>query len=78
MNPDTNNPAAFAPSGLPQAASETDRNGSRQDNQGQAADTEELSYDFVPPKKTVTVSVRYRIRGRGQPLPYPLDEGDGQ
>jgi hypothetical protein len=78
MNPDTNNPAAFPSSGLPQAAPETDRNGSPLDKQAQEADTEELVYDFVPPKQTVTVSVRYRIRGRGQPLPYPLDEEDGQ
>ena len=79
MNPDTNNPAAFVLPESPQAASEeADRNGSRLDSQGQAAGAEEPSYDFIPPKKTVTVSVRYRIRGRGQPLPYPLDEGDGQ
>ncbi len=77
MNPNTNNPAAFAPSGLPQPASETGRNGSPFDNQGQAADTEDFGYDFVPAKKTITVSVCYRIRGRGQPLSYPLDEEDG-
>ena len=78
MNPDTNDPAAFAPPGLLQAASQADRNGSGLDNQGQAVDAEELGYDSVPPKHTVTVSVRYRIRGRGQPLPYSLDEEDGQ
>jgi hypothetical protein len=78
MNPDINNPAPFASPGLPHASSEADRNGSRLDSQEQAADTEELDYDLVPPKQTVTVSVRYRIRGRGQPLPYPLDEEDGQ
>jgi hypothetical protein len=78
MNPDAKNPAAFAPSELPQAASEMDSNGSRSGKQGQAVDTEELSYDFVPPKKTITVSVRYHLRGRGQPLPYPLDESDSQ
>lgn len=78
MHPETNNPAALALSALPQAASETDRNGSRQDSQEQVADREELTYDFVPPKKGVTVSVCYRIGGRGRPLPYPLDEGDGQ
>jgi hypothetical protein len=74
MNPHTSDPAVFAPQGLPQADSDTDKNGSRLDNQEQGPDTEELAYDFVPPKQTVTVSVRYRISGRGQPLPYPLDE----
>ena len=78
MNPDTNNPAAFAQSGLPQPASDTGRNGSGLDKQGEPADTEDFGYDFVPAKKTITVSVCYCIRGRGQPLPYPLDEGDGE
>jgi hypothetical protein len=74
MNPDTRDPAAFAPPGLPQSASEPDRNNSRRDNQDQAAEMEDTSYGSVPPKQTLTVSVRYRIHGRGQPLPYPLDE----
>lgn len=78
MNPDTNNPAAFPLSGLPRTTSETDRNGIQLENQGQAVNLEELGYDSVPPKKSVTVSVRYRIRGRGRPLPYSLDEEDGQ
>jgi hypothetical protein len=63
---------------LPPTAAEADRNGSRLDNQGGTEEPEDLTYDFVPPKKSVTLSVRYRIRGRGKPLPYPLDEGDGQ
>lgn len=47
-------------------------------NPEQASDMEELVYDSLPPKQTITVSVRYHIRGRGQPLPHPLDEEDGQ
>jgi hypothetical protein len=62
--------------GSPQAGASPDTNGSPLDGRGQEA--EELTYEPVPPKKTVTVSVHYRIRGRGRPLPYPLDEGDGQ
>lgn len=78
MNPDTKITAAFASPDLPHASSEADRNGSQLESQEQESGTEELVYDLVPPKKSVTVSVRYRIRGRGQPLPYLLDEEDGQ
>lgn len=76
MKPDTTNPDTFAPSGLSQGASERDKYGSQQGNQEPDIDREELRFDCVPPKKTVTVSVRYRISGRGRPLPYPLDEED--
>jgi hypothetical protein len=78
MNPGTNNPAACSLTGLPQTTPEMDRNGSQLDNPAQVADRDELRYDSVPPKKSVTVSVRYRIRGRGRPLPYSLDEEEGQ
>lgn len=78
MNPNTDNPVVFPVSGLPQTATETDRNDSRLEDQGRAEEPEDLTYESVPPKKSFTLSVRYRIRGRGKPLPYPLDDGDGQ
>ncbi len=78
MNPHNGDPAADAPSVLPPAASEEGSNGSPLDDHGLAGNTEELNYDPVWPKQTITVSVCYRIRGRSQPLLYPLDEQDGQ
>jgi hypothetical protein len=76
MNPHKSDPAARAQPGLPQATAPVGGSGSPLGGCGESEDAEELTYDPVPPKKTVTVSVRYRIGGRGQPLPYALDEGD--
>jgi hypothetical protein len=64
VNPLKNDPAALAQPGVPQAP--LGSNGNSPDSCGQGDDTEELTYDPAPPKKTVTVSVRYRIGGRGQ------------
>lgn len=61
-----------------EGSSEARNNGSPLDERAPGEVLDELKYDPIPPKKTVTVSVRYCSRGRGQPLPYPLDEGDYQ
>jgi hypothetical protein len=78
MIPHNNDPAALASPGLPQATSEACINGTPQEDHGQQGNTEELVYERVPPKRTLTVSVCYRIRGRGQPLHFPVDAGDGE
>jgi hypothetical protein len=60
------------------ASSEGNYNGSPQDVGERAAQAEELTYDPIPPKKTITVSVRYHVRGRGRPMPYPRAEKEGE
>jgi hypothetical protein len=38
------------------------------------ADHEEIHYNPVPPKRTLTMKVRYRSTGRMQPQPYLLED----
>jgi hypothetical protein len=67
MPPPQKAPVKFPQSGLPDVAAEAGSNGSPPDECAREDDTEEVGYDPIPPKKTVTISVHYRIRGRGQP-----------
>jgi hypothetical protein len=76
MSPHKNDPAALAQPESSPVNPQAGKNGSPSGGCEQGYAAEELTYDPVPPKKTITVSVRYRIGGRGRPLPYPLDEGD--
>jgi len=78
MNTHNTDPAAIGSPGLPQATPEAGSNGTPLEDCGQQEHSELVTYDPVPPKRTVTVSVRYRLRGRGQPLHYPVDEGGGE
>jgi hypothetical protein len=78
MKPRNVVPVGFPQSGSPDVAAEASSNGNPTAECAREEDAEDVRYDPIPPKKTVTVSVPYRIRGRGQPLPYPLDEADGQ
>lgn len=34
---------------------------------------EPISYQVMPPNRTLTVPIRYHLRGRGEPLPYLSD-----
>ena len=77
MNPDNLESAALDGEPSPATAPGMGRDGSPVDGQYEEADTQEITYEPIPPRQTVTVSVRYRVRGRGRPLPYELDEGDG-
>lgn len=78
MNLHNRDPAAMEQGRSPQATSQAGMNGCPPDGRGRKVDTEELYYEPVPPKKTVTLSIRYRVRGRGRPLPYPLDDADDE
>ncbi len=37
------------------------------------AESEEIQYQSVPPRRSARVCVRYRAAGRGRPLPYFLN-----
>ncbi len=40
------------------------------------AETEEITYTPVPPRRSLAVTVRYQMRGRGKPLPYPIEDDE--
>jgi hypothetical protein len=78
MNQRDSDPVILTHSGLLDGSSETGNKGSPVNDREAEEKNEDLKYDPIPPKKTVTVTVRYHIRGRGRPLPYPLGAGDGR
>ena len=72
VNPNHLDPATMEQEALPPPNLEAGKNGTPLDE----ADTEEMNYVPMPPKRTVTISVQYKVRGRGRPLPYLLDDGE--
>ena len=78
MNAHDGDPAALARLEQPLTAAMTNTNGNLPSEHVPAVEIDDLGYDPVPPRKTITLSVRYHLRRRGQPLPGALDEGDGE
>lgn len=71
MSPHKNDPADRAQPELPQASPQTGNDAFPPDDYEQGGTAEELTYDPVLPKQTVTVSVHCHIGDCGRPLPYP-------
>jgi hypothetical protein len=49
-------------------------NGQTEDDLAGELVSDELTYDPVPPRRSISVRVTCRLHGRGRPLPFPLGD----